>query len=286
MMTGCIDFHPTHQAQLTSRWGGKHGKVNCTACAAGMVGEADTCGELRFTGSEIRAHSNEADPDPDSPGLNLSQVDAALRALSNGRIDLDTRKRYPFESLRARLNAGSKAILQVNRGVLVDAGQVFGNGFRGGHAIAIGADDGEPWIDDPLTKRFRTDWETLRQAAGRLVLNTAGEICGIGKAYVAFSRRQSADGQAPAATERVHVGPNPDGSKRAFGVYTVEGRAVVATRVARTGGFSANARSPHLYGWPGHPSQQLVELTSGALFEQFRDAGKTVAVRSAYLMED
>ena len=288
----CNGFHPHHQNQLGSD-GGVHGGVNCTACAAGMVGEADSCGSLRFTGAQIRAASDEPNPDPKSPGLNLRQVEAALLKLSNGRIDLDTRKRYPFEKLRARISGGSVAILQVKRGVFIDAGEGHHNKFRGGHAITIGADNGNPWIDDPLTGRFPTTWETLRQAAGRLELNNHGSICGVGKAYVSFSRDITTDvapsangGSGHQAGGRVSIGPGAGEEKRRFGLYTVVGRTVVGVQVRRTGGFSATCSAPRLYTWPGHSSQSLVVVLDRFLADQAHAQGVTFAIRSSHMTEN
>jgi len=281
----CNGFHPHHQAQLGAD-GGIHGGVNCTACAAGMVGEADSCGALRFSGADIRAASDEPDPDPKSPGLNLHQVEAALLKLSKGRIDLDTRKRYPFEKLQSRITGGAQAILQVNRGVFVDAGEGHHNRFRGGHAITIGADDGNPWVDDPLTGRFPTTWDTLRKAAGLLALDKHGAVCGIGRAYVSFSRDITKDvapvalGARLPAAGRVSVTPGPaDGGKKRFGVYTVQDRTVTSVQVRKTGGFSAGCTAPRLYTWPGHSSQSLVVILDGFLSNQ----GATMAIRSSYL---
>lgn len=183
----CPNYHPTHQNQLGPD-GGKYGSTNCTACSAGMAGQAHTCGGLRYTGAQIRAASSEPIPDPRSPGLNLAQVDSALYRLSSGRIDLDTHYRYDFSALQRRVDGGAQAILQIRRKVLVDRGHAHGNLFGLGHAIEIGRDSTGLWFDDPLTGRFYVDWETLKRAAGALVLNLAGDICGYGKAYVAFTR--------------------------------------------------------------------------------------------------
>jgi hypothetical protein len=184
----CDNYHPTHQAQLEYKWGGKYGGANCTPCSAGMTGQAHTCGALLFTGAQIRAASNEPIPDPKSPGLNLGQVDEALFKLSKGAIDLDTHYRYDFDDVRKRVTAGAQAILQIQRSVLVKRGEAYGNTFAGGHAITIGVDSIGVWFDDPLTGRHYTSWATLEAAAGALVLNDAGDICGFGKAYVSFSR--------------------------------------------------------------------------------------------------
>ena len=283
-MGTCNGFHPTHQAQLTAQWGGPHGNVNCTACSAGMVAEAETCGELRFTGSQIRAASDEPIPKAESPGLNLTQVETALRTLSHGRIDLETRNKYPFDKLQKRITNGAQAILQIQRSAFIAAGESHGNAFAGGHAIAIGADGGQPWFDDPLTGRFPTTWETLRKAAGQLKFGD-GTTCGDGKAYVSFSRDITREVAPEAPAGRVSVARGPGEAKHPFGLFTVRDRAVVTARRARTGGFSADCGRPRLYSWAGHPSQSLVVLMSGALADQANSNGVIYAIRSAYMQE-
>lgn len=278
-MTYCNNFHPQHQAQLTTRWGGRYGSVNCTPCSAGMAGEADTCGSVLFTGAQIRAASNEPIPDPRSPGMNLTQVDAALYKLSGGRINLDTHFRYDFDALRKRVEAGAQAILQIQRSVLVARGEGHGNGFAGGHAIEIGADSGGVWMDDPLTGRFHTSWPTLRSAAGALVLNDAGDICGYGRAYVSFSRDIT-------ATYRVSVHPLEGRRLRTFALYIVDGTHITHRETRSTGGFSAECRAPRLYSWSGHTSQRLVVVTSGFLSTEAAKKGVTYAIPEKYSRAD
>lgn len=201
MTTNCPNLKPTHQAQLVYQWGGRYGGSNCTACSAGMVGQVHTCGALRFTGAQIRAATNEPIPDPKSPGLNLGQVDTALFKLSKGAIDLDTHYRYGFDSLVQRVTGGAPAIAQFRRKILIDAGFGGGNSFAGGHAGAIGF-DGRLWMDDPLTGLIRPSWGVLERAMGLLVLDAAGNIAGIGKAYVSF-------GRDVARNYRIRFGPGP-----------------------------------------------------------------------------
>lgn len=272
----CNGFHPTHQAQLEYRWGGKYGGANCTACAAGMTGESHTCGALRFTGAQVRAASNEPTPDPKSPGLNLAQVDSALYHLSAGEIDLDTHYRYPFDSLEARLNGGAQAILQGKRSVLVTRGEGHGNSFPGGHAITVGVDDIGPWLDDPLTGRFPTTWGTLRSFAGSLVLNDQGETCGYGKAYAAFSRD---------ITSSWHVRFDPG----RFFAYTMrDGMIWSRERLAFSKATGAPCRAPRRFlahpkgPLKGTPSRRLAILTAGSLKDKgVQEASTHVHVEEA-----
>jgi hypothetical protein len=240
----CNGFLPTHQAQLEYRWGGLYGGSNCTACSAGMAGQAHTCGKLLFTGAQIRAATNEPIPDPKSPGLNLSQVDSALRALSNGVIDLDTRYAIPFDTYRAKLTAGSQAILQLQRIELIRAGQGYGNAFGGGHAVASGADNGVPWFDDPLTGRHTTTWATLEKAAGALLFPN-GTHLGFGKVYAAFTRDIT-------QTYRVTCRPLPGQTYRTFTRYFVNAAGRITTHeIRRTKGFALPCSPPRLLATEG-----------------------------------
>ncbi len=71
--------------------GGPTGKYDCTAWMAAWLTDAHTSGATKITGRQVRLASNEPVPDPDSPGLNLGQVDTATRKLTGGKVDLDTR---------------------------------------------------------------------------------------------------------------------------------------------------------------------------------------------------
>lgn len=260
-MSTCPNFHPDVQLQLTYAEGGRYGPYNCTACSGGMTGEGHTCGSLRYTGAQVRAASSEPIPDPESPGLNLAQVDTALYKLSGGRINLDTHYRYPMDSVRTRVDGGAIATLQIQRSVLVENGHAHGNNFRGAHAITIGSDSKGPWYIDPLTGFHRITWNLLGSAAAALVLGESGEICGRGKAYVSFTRDL-------VANYRISVQPFAGHAKRDFALYVVKAGVITARHVRETGGFTANSNPPRLYTWSGHTSQRISIVTSGFLAKE------------------
>lgn len=277
----CPDFYPTDQRQLVYKWGGKYGGANCTACAAGEAGEAQTCGSLLYTGAQVRAASNEPIPDPSSPGLNLPQVDAALYKLSNGRIDLDTHQGYDTSAAEVRIVGGAQAIVQIQRSVLIKHGLGFGNSFPGGHAIETGMSSTGLWFLDPLTGRHAITFAVLWEAAAALVVSKSGEIAGRGKCYIAFTRDLVPD-------YRVSVQPFKGETRRSFALYTVSGTHIVPAdghngrQVRSTGGFSANCRPPRLYQWSGHSSQRLVIITSGFLAKEAASKHLTYAIPEKY----
>ncbi len=252
-----MTYLPLYRGQLSS--GDPYGGVNCTAWTASYAIDFATSGGLQPTGTTIRKLSNEPRPDPDSPGLNLAQVDRV--GTTRFGVDTDVRYRYPWSEFVARINAGEGAHLQVWYGPIADSPFDGGRGFRSNHDLFVPPGWGvyDPLADGraPGVYRFRGDkypLTLLRTAAGKL--NIGGEMyraLGAGLVYAGFVT------QTPIAW---HV------SIRAgtYGVYTVVNGAITpgGARTATTGGFSANCTAPRLYPWAGHTSQSLVLLTSGS----------------------
>jgi hypothetical protein len=203
-MVNCAEYRPYHQGQLHPEFGGEDGGVNCTAVAAAMVAEASMCGpKWAIRGGEVREASNRATPNVDSPGLNLDQVRRALLALTGGRVALTIKQGIKTEDLKARLDRGEVALLQVQRQAFIDQGFGFDRGFAGEHAVAVGIDhDDELWVDDPLTHKFFPRFRDIADAAAALRLSS-GATVGSGKAFAAFAPR------APklAKTHRARIRP-------------------------------------------------------------------------------
>ena len=63
-------------------------------------------------------------------------------------------------------------------------------------------------------------------------------------------------GKAPPPKFEVRIEGN-------FGLYTVVNGIVTGSRVATSGGFTADCTAPRRYPWPGHTSQTLVKLLDG-----------------------
>ena len=240
------------------------GRYDCSAYSAAWITDAHTGGATKLTGRAIRLASSEPIPDRSSPGLNLTQVDAAVYKLTSGRVNLDTRTGIGIYQFRDLVKDGRWAILQVNRGVLVDKGFGGGNGFRGGHAITVHFDGTAPIIGDPLVPYYiRTGWSALYAAAGALVINTSGTKLGYGRANVSLTRDLTPD-------YRVRIAPTY-GDRVAFWQYLLgaDGKAYARSR-AYTGGFSATCTPPR---WvPGPFARSLVRLTSGSRAGQYVDA--------------
>lgn len=270
MTYDCPTYLARHRAQLAFSEGGKYGPVNCTPVGFSRALDQGTCGKELVTGAQIRAASTEPIPDPASPGMNLDQGDDAVFRLTAGRINFDSRRMYDADVAIRRILGGEPAVIQFQRSALISLGFGFGNAFAGGHAASADGIGGLH-IDDTLTRRFPVTAAQMKTILGSLLLST-GPV-GYGKAYISFAPDMT-------AAWRVVVHP-PSGE---FGLYTVDParRLVTATRVARTGGFSARCTSARSFRWDGHASQSLVILTSGALADRARRDGVVYAVRSGY----
>lgn len=224
------------------------GRYDCTAYAAAIVTDAHTGGKTRVTGRQVRLASSEPVPDPKSPGLNLPQVDAAVRSLTSGRVDLDTRLALPRAEAQSLIVDGRWAIVQVKRSVLVNRG--FLSGFRGAHALTVHALD-VPVLGDPLVPYYvRCSWDALWDAADALI--------GLpGRANVSLTRDLTPD-------YRWTCRPNPPHDRRAFGRFRLEDGRIVRRDMASTAGMSVRCTAPRFYPWPGHVGRSLVRITEGS----------------------
>lgn len=188
-----VMYLPTIQLQLQEPITGRY---DCTGYVAAMAADAQTHGAFVPTGREVRLASDEPIPDRDSPGLNVNQVDAALFKLSAGAVDLDVHGMGSgFDRVIIAAKLGAWVVLALWRGVLVDAGLV--TGFRAGHAVLVGSDDGKPIVADPLVGHWlRTTWPVLEEAARQLIVRNGGGAGATG-AYYGLTTRTPAPSRPP-----------------------------------------------------------------------------------------
>lgn len=187
-MTYVPDIRAYQQIPL----GGATGYADCTAWSAAILVDAHTQGAVKTTGRAIRLRTDEPVPDAASPGLNLPQVDEAALEITTARgrpVDLDTRvqlRSLSRSEIRFRITDGRWATVQVMRNVLVNRG--FLSGFRGGHALTVHTNAGQPdvpVIGDPLVPNYvRCSWDAIFDAAEAL---TGGRI------YAQFTRDLTPD---------------------------------------------------------------------------------------------
>lgn len=129
--------------------------IGCTDTVFAMLVDASTCGGVTVTEAEVRALSNEAHPDPASPGLNLGQLEAVARKL-----------RVPFASMAGHSWAELQAATLVNRRICAQLWYPDLGGGAVGHALYVEKFmKGKAYVLDPVTGKY--SWiasATLRKA--------------------------------------------------------------------------------------------------------------------------
>lgn len=183
---------PVRYQQLTH--GDPNGGVNCTAWGAAFRVDAHSKGAIKTTGTIVRAHTDEPKPDPESPGLNLGQVDNAVIDITHGQVDFDTRAQLRSLSradVRWRVTDGRFCGLSVVRQVFVNRGFGGPSRFGGGHDVTIFTREAEPDVpilfDSLVPYLQRISWDAAFDAAEAL---TGGRI------YAQFTRDLTPDYRA------------------------------------------------------------------------------------------
>ena len=252
----------THIADPSFQIGaGATGGVDCTAHSASNAIDHATCGAKDPGGRTIRLKSSEPIPDPNSPGLNLSQV--ATVAKNDYGVSLDIRigsRKVPWAEYERRRMSGQGAIIQVNYGPIADSKYDAGRGFRGGHAMfeSVHATY-DPLADGRASGVFRHngsvyDRELIKKAAGGLIIASSSQgVVRVGQGYIwaAFTRDV-----IPAYHARVPAGE--------FWAYWIVDEQVKQRSRRSTGGFSAGCTPPITFKWPGHGTATLVKLLTGS----------------------
>lgn len=231
---------------------GKYGGFNCTAEGAAFRVDAHTRGAIRTTGESVRAHSDEPIPDRTSPGLNLLQVDAAVRDITMGQVNFDTRvqgRSLSRAELKFRIRDDRFCGLSVNRGIFVARG--FLSGFSGAHDVTLFVRDtdwDQPLLFDPLVPSItRVSWDVAFDAAESL---TGGYI------YAQLTRDLTPD---------YHwvLHPVKPATIRAFYRFKVENGRVVGMVKRWTRGTDVRCTPPRYYpGANGQKGRQLVQLVA------------------------
>jgi hypothetical protein len=184
-----MTYVPDPRAYQQLVLGGATRTVDCTAWGAAFRVDAHTKGATKTTGRAVRLHSDEPVPDPNSPGLNLGQVDASVIDITNGKVNFDTRAQSRSLSradTKFRIVDGRFCGLSVWRGVLVDRG--FATGFRGSHDVTLFVRDTEP--DQPLL--FDSLVPTITRVSWDVAFDAAETLTG-GRIYAQFTRDLTPD---------------------------------------------------------------------------------------------
>lgn len=264
-------YLPTLQLQLLEPITGRY---DCGAYAAAMAADADSQGKWKLSGRRVRLASDEPIPDHNSPGLNIRQTADAIRLLTHGEVNLDSRwgaNKVGWDRFVAQLKAGRWAHLCVTRGPLVDAGFGGSSTFRRTHGVLIGYDPvaKAPIMADPLIPHWvKVTWAALKRAAG------AFPGAGFGFAAAAFTRLVGAIPAPPPLRYSVRF------AGASFFAYSVNERLKISGRAARKfgGPTSAPCGAKREYSWPGHGNRELVEVTDDALKGKYVEPGATGVV--------
>jgi hypothetical protein len=257
----CPGYVGPFQAQNPAISHDPNGWLNCSAYSGAMAVAFDSCGAKATTGKQIRAWSNEATPDPRSPGLNLGQIDDVLNA--HFGINLDVRYHYPWADFERRVRGGAGAILQVGYAPIRLTRFSGDRNFTGGHAIFVLPNFA---VEDPLAdgryglyKYHGEVYPTalLRQAAGALI-TAPRTVVGDGFVYAAFTRDNEPNYRVTMAAARFHW-------------WTIAANVALRdANVSRAGaGFTADCTAPRSFSWPSRTNRtrhiNLVQITAGPL---------------------
>lgn len=258
-MADCATYEVPFASQILS--GGATGPYDCTAWSASRAIGHSTCGAKLPSGRNIRLLSNEAVPDPRSPGLNLLQV--ADVAWDDYGVWLDVRigdRAVAWAEYERRRIDGQGAIIQVTYAPIADSSYDAGRGFRGNHAIFESVHDTiDPLADGRYSGCFRHDGNPYPRALmkrGAELLVTGGTTrAGVDNVWSAFTRDVIPDFRA--------VVRPPDGR---FWAYHVPGGRIAYKRLRTTGGFTAACTPPRSYAWSEDPTKRttLVRLLTGS----------------------
>lgn len=168
-----IDFYHKHMTQRVPS--DPHWAVNCTAyCAAMMITDA-TLGGVTITGRIVRAESNEPNPSPSSPGLNITQI---RNVAHKYRVEITDRQTQPWSEVMRALDQGRRVLLSIDYGEMGQYRCQVGGDF--GHAIVLtrpAEDDGFIRASDPLCKQSkRYPQAVLREAARKFARDTGVDV--------------------------------------------------------------------------------------------------------------
>lgn len=144
------NFRPRFQTQRLAS--DPHGPANCSAYCLAMGIEFATCGNLTITGRQVRAMTNEPNPDPGSPGLNIAQL-VAVSVKLHCRITDQTGKAW--SRLEGFVDAGMGCIVQGTGNALASYQDVP---FTGPHAVLVteqSVSNASMLVWNPLNKAYK-----------------------------------------------------------------------------------------------------------------------------------
>lgn len=240
--------------------GGRTGPVDCTAWAMSRLIADATEGLHVPTGRQIRLLTDEPVPDPESPGLNLSQVHDVAWEHFGVWTDVYTGARaLDIDRYEALRRDGYPVIAQLGYGPIAASHYDAGRGFTGGHAIY---ESRSQTMDSLAGPKGRTGIyhygpdaprlyprELMHRAFGSLVVR----FDPIGRpTYAEPGKVWCAVGRDTAPDFRVHIVPRRKRHLRRVRVFSIlDGRIVhYDVRTVGPAGVDAECSPPRAFRWP------------------------------------
>jgi hypothetical protein len=152
-----------------------HWRVNCTAyCAAMLINDSTLGGLYGVTGQAVRARSDEPNPDPGSPGLNIRQI---VEVAGTFNVSLDDKTGEAWPTMMLGLKRGHRVLLQVDYASLGTFRCQAGGDF--GHALVlVQTTKGFVQVSDPLCKVTKWIPENIVRHAGEVFARESGVMSG------------------------------------------------------------------------------------------------------------
>jgi len=168
-MSTAYHRHMTQRVSSDPHW-----RVNCMAYAGAMViNDATLGGEFGVTGQNVRKYSDEPNPDPGSPGLNIQQIVNVAR--DRYRVNLANRIGNDWNTMLHELQSGSgrRIFAAIEYKELGDDRCQAGGDFA--HAIVIvRSSPNALLVSDPLCSTAKWISKTRVNAAMVAMAKTTG----------------------------------------------------------------------------------------------------------------
>lgn len=242
---------------------GPSGPFDCTAHAAKVTAEAATRGLWTLSGRGVRLASTEPEPDPDSPGLNLTQV---AQVLERRGVDVAVYvgpRALTWAQYEAKRKAGRPGIVQVGYAPIADSMyDAFRSRFRGNHALA---ETVHSTYDPGAGPDSRSGiWHHDGRIYPRSLIKRGASLLWTGSRFTGSDNVWCLFANDVVPPYRVAIRPPAGMRSRTFRTWNLVNGVIVGYDIDRTGGFSAEGRL-RCVPWPARKtSRYVIELTSGS----------------------
>lgn len=154
-----------------------HWRVNCSAYCLAMCMTDASLGAIKITGRIVRAESNEPNPSPSSPGLNITQM---VEVAKKYRVEFTDHQKQPWSVAMNALDEGRRVYMAIDYKELGSYRCQAGGDF--GHAIVLvrpAEADGFIRASDPLCSESKRYPEAVIKEAARVFARRTGVSVGL-----------------------------------------------------------------------------------------------------------